>query len=632
MDRKRKRIYHKERKSSRWKAMDKQFRKLVKCAKADFYKKTVADLKSRKPGEWYSCLKKITSFDQLKSQQPSVQEINHLTDQEQVEIIAEKFAKIQNEYEPLKKDDITVPAFDDNEIPQFSPAQVWFALCKLNSNKATVPGDFPAKLIKLFAAYLAEPLTDVLNTSVRRGEYPQIYKFEVSTPVPKTYPTETTAQLRNISGLFNFDKVIEKLLAELMISDMAEKWDPSQYGNQKGISIQHYLIKMIHRILTVLDNNSRRQTFAVIANLIDWKDAFPRQCPKLGIESFIQNGVRPALIPVLVNYFQDRQMSVKWHGCRSVPRKIHGGGPQGATLGILEYLSQSNNNADLVSDLDRYKFVDDLSVLEIIDLLTVGITSYNLKHHIPSDLPVHNQFIPAKNLESQTWLDGINEWTVKQKMRINEKKTKNLIFNFTDNYQFMTRLSLNGQNVEVLNSTKLLGTIVSDDLRWDLNTSNIVKKANARMELLRRVASFGTSVEEMKDVYFLFVRSLLEQSATVWHSSLTEENISDLERVQKSAVKIILGDKYVGYKKSLIKLEMLSLSERREQLCLNFAQKCLKNAKTKSMFPENKKIHSMETRNEEKYLVQYANTERLRKSSIIYMQNLLNMNEQSKVK
>ena len=88
-------------------------------------------------------------------------------------------------------------------------------------------------------------------------------------------------------------------------------------------------------------------------------------------------------------YFQESKIAVKWHGCRSVPRKIHGGGPQGATLGILEYLSQSNNNADLVSDLDRYKFVDDLSVLEIIDLLTDGITSYNLKHHIPSDLPIY---------------------------------------------------------------------------------------------------------------------------------------------------------------------------------------------------------------------------------------------------
>ena len=127
------------------------------------------------------------------------------------------------------------------------------------------------------------------------------------------------------------------------------------------------------------------------------------------------------------------------------------------------------------------------------------------------------------------------------------------------------------------------------------------------------------------------MRSLLEQSATVWHSSLTEENVNDLERVQKSAVKIILGDRYSGYKKSLVKLDMLSLSERREQLCLNFAKKCLKNYKTKSMFPENEKTHSMKTRNEEKYFVQHANTERLKKFSIIYMQNLLNKNEQDKV-
>ena len=128
-------------------------------------------------------------------------------------------------------------------------------------------------------------------------------------------------------------------------------------------------------------------------------------------------------------------------------------------------------------------------------------------------------------------------------MLINEKKTKNLIFNFTEKYQFSTRLWLNDEIIEILESTKLLGTIISNDLRWDLNTKNIVKKANARMELLRRVASFGTPVEDMKNVYFLFIRSLLEQSATVWHSSLTEENSADLERVQKCATRIILGNK-----------------------------------------------------------------------------------------
>ena len=252
------------------------------------------ELKIKNPGQWYSCLKNITSFDQQKNEQPNVEEIRHLSDQEQADIIAQQFARIQNEYEPLKSEDISVPYCAKSDIPHFSPAQVWFALTKLNTNKSTVSGDVPAKLIKEFAAYLAEPLTDILNTSVGRGEYPKISKFEVSTPVPKSHPTEKLSQLRNISGLFNFDKVMEKLLAVMMIADMAAKMDPAQYGNQRGISIQHYLINMVHRILHVLDNNSRKDTFAVIASLIDWNNAF--QCPKLGIECFIRNGVRPGLI------------------------------------------------------------------------------------------------------------------------------------------------------------------------------------------------------------------------------------------------------------------------------------------------------------------------------------------------
>ena len=214
----------------------------------------------------------------------------------------------------------------------------------------------------MFAAYLAEPLADVINTSIRRGEYPQLYKFEISTPVPKKYPPRSTSEIRNISGLLNVDKIMETLLSELMVADMKPNIDPSQYGNQKGVSIQHYLIDMIHRILTALDNNSKGETFAVIANLIDWNNAFPRQCPKLGIESFMQNGVRPALIPVLINYFQDRQMSVKWHGCLTAPRKVKGGGPQGAMIGLLEYLSLSDNSLDMVNESERFKFLDDLSI------------------------------------------------------------------------------------------------------------------------------------------------------------------------------------------------------------------------------------------------------------------------------
>ena len=97
-------------------------------------------------------------------------------------------------------------------------------------------------------------------------------------------------------------------------------------------------------------------------------------------------------------------MSVKWHGQRSERRKVKGGGPQGATIGLLEYLSQSNNCADIVNESERFRFLDDLSILEIINLLTVGLTSYNIKLHVPSDTATHNQYIPQQNLKSQRWL------------------------------------------------------------------------------------------------------------------------------------------------------------------------------------------------------------------------------------
>ena len=91
-------------------------------------------------------------------------------------------------------------------------------------------------------------------------------------------------------------------------------------------------------------------------------------------------------------------MKVKWHGKLSSERKLKGGGPQGSSFGLWEYLSQSNDNADCVEEQNRFKFVDDLSFLEIIYLLNIGISSYNVKAHVPSDIPTHNQIIPNSKI------------------------------------------------------------------------------------------------------------------------------------------------------------------------------------------------------------------------------------------
>ena len=61
-----------------------------------------------------------------------------------------------------------------------------------------------------------------------------------------------------------------------------------------------------------------------------------------------------------------------------------------------------------------------------------------------------------------------------------------------------------------MEETKLLGTIITSDLKWDKNTEKIVKRSYARMELLRKLSEFHPPNSDMKQVYITFVRSLLE--------------------------------------------------------------------------------------------------------------------------
>ena len=107
----------------------------------------------------------------------------------------------------------------------------------------------------------------------------------------------------------------------------------------------------------------------------------------------------------------------------------------------------------------------------------------------------------------------------------------------------------------------------------------------------------------------------------VWHSSLTQENIDDLERPQKTFCKLILREKYVNYEDSLLKLNLVSLEERRKTLCLKFAKSGIKYEKLNDLLPEKEKNHIMNMIKTEKYEVNFANTERLKKGSDITMQN-----------
>ena len=70
--------------SQKWKTLDDIFQEKCEIAKQSYYENIDADLKQSNPGQWYSKLNRMTSHDQLKTEQVNIESICHLSDQEQV--------------------------------------------------------------------------------------------------------------------------------------------------------------------------------------------------------------------------------------------------------------------------------------------------------------------------------------------------------------------------------------------------------------------------------------------------------------------------------------------------------------------------------------------------------------------
>ena len=622
LDRRRKREFYKHQKSPTWIRINTEFLEKCKHAKEKYYTDTVKDLKESNPGQWHSKLKRMSGQEDVRSADVKIEVLENCTVENQAGIIADHYSKISNQYDPINKDDFPDYTAKNFTPPTIFPWEVVKIIQSLNKKAATVPGDIPVKLLAEFSVELATPLAHIYNSCLEHGTYPEMFKCESVTPAPKKFPPEELADLRKISGLLNCAKIFDKILSEFIIADMASSRDPSQYGNEKNVSIQHYLIRMLHKILQAVDTNSSSEAYGVIIQMIDWSQAFDRQCHYLGIQSFIENGVRASIIPTMISYFENRKMRVKWRGHTSSVREMNGGGAQGSLPGILEYLSQNNSCAQFLEKDDRYKFIDDLSILEILNLISIGLAPYNFEHHVSSEIKVGNSFLPPENIKSQQNLQQIQNWTEQKKMKLNVSKTKYMIVNFTDKYQFNTRLGLEGNAIDEVSHARLLGVYIQNNLSWQMNTNELVKKAYKRMVMLQKLYSFSVPISDLVEIYVLYIRSMLESSAVVWHSSLTTGQELEIERVQKVALRIILKQDYESYEQALKVTNLPTLKERRVQLCLGFARKCLKNDKNRDLFPLRNSTYN--TRQPEKFIVTKGRTDRFRDSAIPYMQKLLN--------
>ena len=469
------------------------------------------------------------------------------------------------------------------------------------------------------AVHLAAPLADIYNESLSLGLYPALWKYEWVTPAPKVPNPQNISDLRKIACTSDYSKLFEGFLKEWIIEDISHNLDTGQYGGQSGMGTEHMIVCYLDRILYLLDNYPDKS--AVIATSLDWASAFDRQDPSLAIQKFIKLGVRPSLIPLLTSYLTDRKMQVKFNGELSDILTLIGGGPQGTLIGGIEYLVQSNDNADIVPSNDRFKYIDDLSLLSLV-LLSGLLAEYGFQNHVASDIGTDMKFLPPNTYNTQSQLEHISAWTNQNMMQLNEAKCKYMIFTRTKE-NFTTRLAINNKNLEKISVIQLLGVWISEDLSWDRNCQEICKKAYSRLSIITKLKYVGVSTMDLLDIYILFIRSITEYCAVSFHSSLTHQQSDKLEKIQKTCLKVIYGEEYTDYNTALSNSGLQRLSERRLKRCLDFSLKSLKHPKMNKIFPQNPN-HNERVRISEPFRVNFANTKSYQQSAVPFCQRLLN--------
>ena len=385
-------------------------------------------------------------------------------------------------------------------------------------------------------------------------------------------------------------------------------------------------------VLYNLDSSDQK---AVLGCTVDFQKAFNRQDHSILITKLSDLGLPGWLLRIVVAFLEERRIVVHFKGEISNEMSVPGGGPQGTIIALLLFLVLINDfgfddqnisigslitqkKQDLFKEL-HLKYVDDFSLLESISLKKQlrEVPNQTDLALLPGDSRLYSQLEKTKMKAEQNG------------MKINYKKTQLISFNPCTSINFSPSFIMGGQVLTVVDEIKLLGVTISSDLTWKANTRNMVLKGYRRLWILKRLKNLGAGDVELVDIYVKQIRSVLEYAVPVWQGALSLSEKRDLERVQKSACRIILKNKYLSYTLALKALDLENLESRRNQLCLKFALKTEKHHKFQSWFSPNVKV--VNTRSKpDKYARVWANCARFEKSPISFLTGLLNKHYKQK--
>ena len=646
MIKKRRKVYHREGRSKKWKLMMQKVRDLVRNRAAKYWEHQKRDLLKNdasrvffKNVKAYSSKEKPAQFDVRTLFDPG------LGDQAVAERLADHFNGISCEFEGL--DPATVPNTYSSPVQVLTAEAVRQRLVSFKKPKSMVKHDIFPALVSPAAHLLSTPLAHIYNTITRTSTWPVRWKEEFVTPIPKKAVPLGMNDLRNISCTALFSKVYESFVLGWLGEQVGMR--ANQMGGMRGAGTEHYLVELFQLVLEALEDPRA----ASVLTSIDYAKAFNRLDFLHCLRSLASKGASTELIGIISSFLTSRTMSVKVGQVMSKPRVVLGGVPQGSILGVFLFNVTIDAFEAGSVDVERYDVIGGeagappapyqphdrvgnlpvpapydrpgfktwqsvlLSVLKYVDDNIVHEKLFMDGHVIDEHGMKRAMAVRSSNLFRQ--ITAIAE---SLGMRVNASKTMVLCISDARTYDAAAYVvDKDGNEIDSGTQLRILGVQFSNKPDMSAQVADICRKFRARLWILRHLHHNGFSQEELLKVYKAVILPCHDYCSTVYHSSLTLSQTVVLERLQAKALKAIYGFE-PSYRELVEKAGITTLRARREARELSFARKCASSPRFSRWFPRNEAAR--DTRTQLEYREFFARCVRCYNSPMYSMRRRLN--------
>lgn len=382
-------------------------------------------------------------------------------------------------------------------------------LKSLQVGKASGEDSISHQMLKNTADTISKPLAYLFNYCLQNCKYPSIWKLARVMPSFKKDDKAIPSNYRPIALLSCLGKVMERVVYKYIYNYVINNKLIYEYqsGFLRGHSTVYQLLEIYHNVCKKLD-----ERMSTVIIFCDISKAFDKVWHKGLIKKLRSYGISGDVLKFIEDYVKNRTQIVFVNNQISDPGTVTAGVPQGSVLGPLLFLLYINDIADSLNNLARL-FADDTS------LSYSGKNSDILERQINADLSKLNDW-------AKTWL-----------VDFNPRKTKALVISSSNPPQL--NITFNNEIVEIVNSHKHLGVILSSDGNWTTHINSVAQKALKQINALRKL-KFILSKRVLSNIYLSFIRPVLEYGCEVWDGCYISE-IDKLEKIQLEAARIVTG-------------------------------------------------------------------------------------------